>query len=56
MKQQCRETVQKAIGLIEGIAWVSDDNVKDALFCAAEMLDGVLAAEEGADNEQREID
>lgn len=45
MMQQCRETVQKAIGMVEGIAWISDDNLKDALFCVAEMLDGVLTEE-----------
>ena len=56
MKQQCRETVQRAIGLIEGVAWVSDEKVSNALICVVEMLDGVLTAEEGADNEQRKAD
>jgi hypothetical protein len=56
MKQQCRETVQRAIGLIEGVAWASDEKLSEALWSAAEMLDRVLTAEEGADNEQRKAD
>ena len=56
MKQQCRETVQRAIGLVEGVSWLSDEKVSNALLCVVEMLDSVLTAEEGADNEQRKAD
>ena len=56
MKQQCRETVQRAIGIVEGISWVSEQKTSEALVCVIEMLDGVLTAEEGADNEQRKAD
>ena len=56
MKQQCRETTQRAIGIIEGVAFVSDGELRNALNCAASMLMCVLeaeeVAEEGADNEQ----
>lgn len=54
MKQQCRDTLERVTGIIEGLAWVLEDKgAKEALNCAANMLLGVLEAEEGADNEQR---
>lgn len=56
MKQQCRETILRAIGIVEGLSWVSDEKTSDALCCVAEMLDNVLTAEKGADNEQRKAD
>lgn len=47
-----RETMQRAIGIIEGVSWGASQRVVDALSVAAEMLDAILNdKEEGADNE-----
>lgn len=46
MKKQCRETLERAAGIIEGLAWVLEDKgAKDALNCAANMILCVLEAE-----------
>ena len=47
MSQNSRETMQRAIGIVEGVAFVSSKEMQEALFMAAEMLHGVLTAEEG---------
>lgn len=46
MNQKNRETMQRAIGLVEGVAWVSDEKQSDALMAAVEMLDTVMKDEE----------
>lgn len=56
MKQDNRETMQRAIGIIEGVSWGASQRVIDALSAAAEMLDAILNDKEEADNEQREAD
>ena len=57
MKFDNRETMQRAIGIIEGASWGAPQRVVDALSVAAEMLDAILNdKEEGADDEQREAD
>lgn len=56
MKQKSRETIERAIGFVEGLSWGTDDKVSTALIALAEMLESVLTAEEGADNEQRKAD
>ena len=53
MKKHCRETVQRAIGIIDGVAWMtSDENARNALVRVAEKLDGVLTKEERTDDER----
>ena len=40
------EMMQRAIGIIEGISWVStDEKLADALLCVVEMLDSVIESE-----------
>lgn len=46
MKSENRETVQRAIGVICGIAYVSNTTTSDALMDAVEMLDCVLKKEQ----------
>ena len=46
MKQKNRETMQRAIGLVEGVAWVAEEKQIDALMAAVEMLDAVMIDEE----------
>ncbi len=41
-----RETMQRAIGIIEGASYGANSRVQDALITAVEMLDTVLNAEE----------
>lgn len=46
MKLKNIETMQRAIGIIEGISWVSsDEKLADALLCVVEMLDSVVESE-----------
>ena len=57
MKQINRETLQRAIGIIEGASFNAKGGVQDALALAVDLLDTILNdEEEGADNEQREAD
>ena len=46
MKLKNIETMHRAIGIIEGISWVStDEKLTDALLCVVEMLDSVMESE-----------
>lgn len=45
MKQKNRETMQKAIGVIEGLSWLVDSKTSEALFTVYEMLDTVMKDE-----------
>lgn len=57
MTQNNRESMQRAIGIIEGASYGASTRLQDALITAVEMLDAILNdKEEGADNEQREAD
>lgn len=50
MKPDNRETMQRAIGIIEGASYGAGTRVQDALITAVEMLDAILNdKEEGAD-------
>lgn len=51
MKQSNRETLQRAIGIIEGASWGASQRVIDALTVAAEMLDAILNDKEEGANE-----
>jgi hypothetical protein len=46
MTQENRETMQRAIGIIEGASYGASSRMQDALLCACEMLDSVLNDEE----------
>ena len=46
MKLNNRETMQRAIGIIEGASYGANQRVQDALVLATEMLDSVLNDEE----------
>lgn len=52
MKRNNRETLQRAIGIIEGASYGAKSNVQDALATALEMLDAVLEDEEKEDHEE----
>ena len=41
-----KETMQRAIGIIEGISWTStDEKLANALLCVVKMLDSVVESE-----------
>ena len=42
MTQEQRETMQRAVGIIEGICFVVNKDASDALACAVDMLDALL--------------
>lgn len=47
MTLENKSILQRAIGILDGIAWVStDEKLTDALLCVVEMLDGVAEREE----------
>ena len=45
MKQKNRKTMEKAIGFVEGLSWVGDEKVSNALISLCEMLEGILKDE-----------
>ena len=45
MKSESRESIQRAIGIIDGISYTVDSRVQDALTTAIEIIDAVLAEE-----------
>ena len=46
MTQENRETMQRAIGIIDGVSWAVSENVQEALVNAMEMLEAVLKSDE----------
>ena len=53
MTKDNRETMQRAIGIIEGASYGASTRMQDALITAVEMLDKVLNdKEEGATDER----
>jgi hypothetical protein len=45
MKQKNRETMERAIGFVEGLSWAGDEKVGNALVVLCEMLEGILKDE-----------
>ncbi len=45
MTQNNRETMQRAMGLLEGVSFVVPDNIQEALIAAIEMLNAVYDEE-----------
>lgn len=45
MKQKNRETMERVIGFVEGLSWVGDEKVGNALVSLCEMLEGILKDE-----------
>lgn len=50
MKNDNRETMQRAIGIIEGVLCAVSESVQDTLLIAVEMLDDVMSKEDQNDN------
>lgn len=46
MKLDNRETMQRAIGIIEGASYGAGSRIQDALSLACELLDSVLSDKE----------
>ena len=42
MTRNNRETLQRALGIIEGASYSANEKVQDALVTAVEMIDSVL--------------
>jgi hypothetical protein len=53
MKQDNRETMHRAIGIIEGTMYGAAERIQDALTLAVEMLDNVLSDEEKNDETRK---
>ena len=49
MKQKDRETIQRMIGKIEGMAFVVDEKIAAPLLDAIEVIDTIIDSEEGAE-------
>ena len=43
MKQESRETMERAIGIIEGVSFGAACRVQNALVAVVDLLDGVLS-------------
>ena len=50
MKRENRDTIQRALGVIEGIWFAVPQDAKDALTLAVEMIDGALQQEFDGDD------
>lgn len=55
MTQENRETMQRAIGTIEGAYCCASPKVQDALQCAVEMLEAVLESEVKNEHSKRDF-
>lgn len=42
MTQNNKETMQRAIGILEGTSWLTDEKTSEAILSACEMLLAVL--------------
>ena len=47
MEQKDRETIQRMLGKIEGVAFVAEEKIATPLLDAIEVLDCILDKEEG---------
>ena len=45
MTQKNREVMERAIGIVEGLAWVAEEKTGKALVDVIEMLDSVMESE-----------
>ena len=54
MTAESRESMERAIGIIEGVSFCVPQNVQDALAVAADILESVLSGEE-QDNGNKKI-
>lgn len=45
MKRENRDLLLRALGQIEGVGLVGDEKMRNALFCAVDMIEAVLDAE-----------
>lgn len=53
MTQENRETMQRAMGIIDGVSFCASTRVQDALALATEMIDSVMKSE--VENEQQRL-
>lgn len=44
-----KETIQRMLGKIEGVAFIVDDKIAAPLLDAIEVIDSILDGEEGAE-------
>ena len=49
MKLKDKETIQRMLGKIEGVAFVLEDKIATPLLDAIEVIDAILDKEEGAE-------
>ena len=46
MTQENRETIQRALGILEGVSYGAEERVQDAISLAVGMISAVLDKEE----------
>lgn len=49
MTSRDRETMNRALGMLEGLSWVADENISQALDVVCVMLHTILKNEEKPD-------
>lgn len=45
MKQKNRETMERAIGIVEGLSWAAEGKMSEALTTVCEILDAAMRDE-----------
>ena len=52
MKTENIITLNRALGILEGVSFGASESVRDAIACACDMIDEVLDKEREAENEK----
>lgn len=55
MTQKNRETMQRALGVIEGTMYGASERVRDALALATELIDSVMDSEGTDEHSKRDF-
>lgn len=55
MTQENRETMQRALGIIEGTMYGASERVRDALALATELIDSVMNSEVKDEHSKRDF-
>lgn len=56
MKQKNKEALSRAIGILEGLYWLSEENTRTGLTTVCDILDAIMEDESIAEEEQKFLD
>lgn len=56
MKQKNKEALSRAIGILEGLYWLSEENTRAGLTTVYDILDAIMEDESITEEEQKFLD